>query len=127
MRIDTSSSQPIFLQIAKQLEDAIFSGIYAEGAQVPSTNELSALLAINPQTVLKGVTILVNEGVIYKKRGLGMFVSDSAMDIIRQKRTRNFQEDFMSPMIAEAKTLKIDAEQLYNMLKKEYNDEHNNG
>lgn len=86
MTIDPTSEKPIFLQIAEQLEDAIFTGIYPEGEKVPSTNEIAALLAINPHTVLKGMNLLVDEGIIYKKRGLGMFVSDGAVAVIQKKR-----------------------------------------
>ena len=84
MTIDPTSEKPIFLQIAEQLEDAIFTGIYPEGEKVPSTNEIAALLAINPHTVLKGMNLLVDEGIIYKKRGLGMFVSDGAVAVIQK-------------------------------------------
>ncbi len=65
---------PIYIQIAKELEDAIFQGIYKENEQIPSTTEISVNYKINPATVLKGMNILVNEKIIYKKRGVGMFV-----------------------------------------------------
>ena len=69
MRINPNSEKPIFMQIAEQLEDAIFTGIYPEESKVPSTNEIAALFNINPHTVLKGMNLLVDEAIIYKKRG----------------------------------------------------------
>ena len=69
MNIDPGSDVPLFVQIAEGIEEDIFTGSYAEGDRIPSTNELSALLGINPHTVLKGMNILVDEGIIYKRRG----------------------------------------------------------
>ena len=70
MHIDTNADKPIFIQIAEQLEDAIFTGTFPEETKIPSTNEISALLNINPHTVLKGMNMLVDEEVIYKKMRL---------------------------------------------------------
>ena len=78
MQIDFSADVPIFMQIAEQIESAILSGALEEGAQAPSTTEISVRYKINPATALKGVTKLADDGVLYKKRGLGMFVSDGA-------------------------------------------------
>ena len=68
MYINPNSEKPIFIQIAEQLEDSIFTGIFSEETKIPSTNEISALLNINPHTVLKGMNMLVDEEIIYKKR-----------------------------------------------------------
>lgn len=65
--------KPIFLQLAEQLEDGILSGAYPEGSQVPSITEYAATYKINPATALKGINQLVNAGLLYKKRGIGMF------------------------------------------------------
>ena len=61
--------KPIFLQLAEQLEDGILSGAYPEGSQVPSITEYAATYKINPATALKGINLLVNAGLLYKKRG----------------------------------------------------------
>ena len=86
MNINSNIEKPIFIQISEQLEDSIFTGLYPEETKIPSTNEISALLNINPHTVLKGMNLLVDEQIIYKKRGLGMFVKEGAVEKIRQKR-----------------------------------------
>ncbi len=79
MNVDPGRETPLFVQIAESIEDDVFTGLYAEGDRVPSTNEVAALFGINPHTVLKGMNILVDEGIIHKRRGMGMFVSDGAL------------------------------------------------
>ena len=71
MHINPNTEKPIFIQIAEQLEDSIFTGIFPEETKIPSTNEISALLNINPHTVLKGMNLLVDEEIIYKKERAG--------------------------------------------------------
>lgn len=90
MNINTNIEKPIFIQIAEQLEDSIFTGIYPEETKIPSTNEISALLNINPHTVLKGMNLLVDDEIIYKKRGLGMFVKEGAVEKFDRKDRVNF-------------------------------------
>ena len=76
----------IYLQIAKMLEDDILRGVYQEEEQVPSTNELARGYNINPATAAKGINLLVADGILYKKRGIGMFVSQGAGEAVKQKR-----------------------------------------
>ena len=75
-------SRPIFLQLAEMLEEGIISGAYPEEGQIPSITEFSAALKINPATALKGINLLVDEGLVYKKRGVGMFVATGARDAL---------------------------------------------
>lgn len=86
MKINPDLDKPIFIQIAEQLEDSIFTGVFPEETKIPSTNEISALLSINPHTVLKGMNLLVDGDMVYKRRGLGMFVREGAVERIRRKR-----------------------------------------
>lgn len=111
------------MQIAAQLEDAVFTGIYGEETKVPSTNELSALLNINPHTVLKGMNLLVDEGIIYKKRGLGMFVREGAVEKIRGKRKEQFYGQYVAALILEAQKLSMTKEQVIEMIERGYGDE----
>ena len=106
----------IYLQIAKMLEDGILRGIYPEETQVPSTNELARTLCINPATGAKGLNLLVEEGILYKRRGLGMFVSEGAAERIRAKRREEFLEQYVKPLAAEARKLGLSAEGLQAML-----------
>ncbi len=118
MNINFQSEIPIYLQIARQLEESILTGIYPEETQVPSTTELSTGLQINPATVLKGMNQLVADGIIYKKRGVGMFVSTGAMGKIRQARQSEFYDNYVLPLLKEAQRLGITAQELSDMLKK---------
>ena len=67
-----SPLKPLFQSIAEWLEDAILSEIYNESEQVPSITEISVQYNINPATALKGVNMLVDTGLLYKKRGMGI-------------------------------------------------------
>lgn len=112
-------SRPIFVQVAEQVENDIIGGIMTEESQVPSTNELAAFYRINPATALKGVNLLVDDGVLYKKRGIGMFVAAGAKDRLIAKRREQFTAEFVRPLLAEASKLGITAQQLATMIDKE--------
>ena len=118
MNINFQSEVPIYLQIARQLEENILMGVYPEETQVPSTTERSTGLQINPATVLKGMNQLVADGIIYKKRGVGMFVSTGAMTKIRQARQSEFYDNYVLPLVKEAQRLGITMEELTDMLRK---------
>ena len=81
-----NQEKPIYLQIKEMIETDILREIFMEEERVPSTNELAKLYAINPATAAKGINLLVDEGVLYKKRGIGMFVTAGAKELIRKKR-----------------------------------------
>lgn len=115
-----TDDKPLYIQIAEQLEDAIFTGTFPEETQIPSTTELSVSLQINPATVLKGMNILVSENVIYKKRGLGMFVSTGATEKIRNKRQESFYEDFISPLVSEASKLGLSKDEINSLIERGY-------
>ena len=108
----------IYQQIARMLEDGILRGIYPEGSQVPSTNELSRHFNINPATAAKGINLLVAEGMLYKKRGLGMFVSDGALALVREKRRQAFYQNYIRPLSKEARSLALTQEELAEMLRR---------
>ncbi len=113
-----SDDKPLYVQIAQQLEDAIFTGAYPEETQIPSTTELSVSLKMNPATVLKGMNILVSDSIIYKKRGLGMFVSTGAMERIRKKRQESFYENFIFPLVCEAQKLGLNKNEINDLIER---------
>ena len=98
---------PIYLQIAEQLKGQILSGELQPDEQVMSTNQYAAFYRINPATAAKGFHQLVEEGVLYKKRGIGMFVSPDAHERLRAERRERFFADVVEPMVYEAKLLGI--------------------
>ena len=112
-------SRPIFRQLAEQIENQIIDGSLVEGAQVPSINEYAAFHRINPATALKGITLLVDAGVLYKRRGIGMFVADGARSTLIADRRMTFRDDFLRPLLAEARALGISAEELADMIRKD--------
>lgn len=116
MKLELNDHEPIFIQISKAIEDEILSGSIKEGMQVPSTTELSKFYKINPATVLKGVNILVDKEILFKKRGIGMFVSKGAKEIIKNGRKENFKEVYLKDLIGEAKKLGITKEELLDMI-----------
>ena len=122
MKINTNTDKPIFIQIAEQLEDSIFTGIFPEETKIPSTNEISALLNINPHTVLMGMNMLVDEEIIYKKRGLGMYVKDGAVKKIRQKRQSQFYNQYVAALIEEASKLQMTKEDVIKLIERGYED-----
>ena len=119
--VDPNIEKPIFIQIAEQIEDSIFTVIFPEETQIPSTNEISSLLNINPHTVLKGMNMLVDEDIIYKKRGLGMFVRSGAVKKIRTKRKNRFYEQYVEPLINEAEKLQMSKQSIISLIERGYN------
>jgi DNA-binding transcriptional regulator YhcF (GntR family) len=95
----------LFLQIAESVEDAIIDGSLHEESQAPSTNELAAFYRINPATAAKGVNMLVDKGVLYKRRGIGMFVAPGARDRLLDERRTAFADRYVEPLLAEARKL----------------------
>lgn len=117
MNFNFDNDTPIYIQIASAIEDGILNGIYEEEAQIPSTTEISVNYKVNPATVRKGFDILVSENIIYKKRGLGMFVSTGARESLRNKRKNEFYDNYIVSLIDEAKRLGISIEDIINMIR----------
>ncbi len=113
----------IYLQIAKMLEDSILRGIYQEGEQVPSTNELARQYSINPATAAKGINLLVDEGILYKKRGIGMFVAEGAAALVQNKRKAAFYDTYVTALVKEAKSLGLDGEELAGMIRRAFEEQ----
>ena len=109
---------PLFVQIAEQLADDIVDGQLAEGTRVPSTNELAAFYRINPATAAKGINMLVDDGVLEKRRGIGMFVAAGARERLLAARRKLFAEQYVDPMVAEAIRLGIDSDTLVSLIHK---------
>lgn len=108
--------KPIFVQIAEQVENDIIDGVLLEESQVPSTNEFAAFYRINPATAGKGVNRLVDDGILYKKRGIGMFVTTGARERLIAGRREEFRDDYLRPLLAEAAKLGIDTAALTSMI-----------
>lgn len=118
MKFNLDQEKPIFLQIAEGIEDGILNGAFPEGSQIPSITEFSVNYKINPATALKGINLLVDENIIFKKRGVGMFVSNGAVQKLRQKRQDQFYTNYISSLIEEAKRLGITSDDIIAMIER---------
>ncbi len=108
--------RPIFVQIAEMIESSIIDGSLAEESQVPSTNELAAFHRINPATAGKGINQLVDDGILYKKRGIGMFVSPGARAMLRRRRRDHFPDQYLRPLMTEAIKLGLTSTEVKDMI-----------
>lgn len=111
-----TQEKSIYLQIAEMIETDILRDILLEEERVPSTNELAKLYAINPATAAKGVNILVDEGVLYKKRGIGMFVSAGAKEAILSRRKNEFYDNYVKKMLEEAASIGLGKEEVIQLI-----------
>ncbi len=117
MNEQLTESKSIYLQISEMIETDILREILLEEEQVPSTNELAKQYTINPATAAKGINLLVDEGILYKKRGIGMFVAAGAREKILSKRRRAFVETYLDRLLEEAGRLGITKEELIEMIR----------
>ncbi len=120
MNYKFSNDRPIFLQLSEYIEADILSGVFAEESPLPSTTELSVELKLNPATTLKGVNILVDQGLVEKKRGIGMFVVKGAREKILKKQRNAFNEEYLLPLISIAKNLGIERDDLIKSIMEIY-------
>lgn len=124
--IDINSDKSIYIQISEIIENDILLENLREDEQAPSTNAFAKIYQINPATARKGLNILVDEGILYKKRGLGMFVSSGARVKVLKKRQSNFFQEKLPETIREAKRLEIGEEEIIKYIE-EYKEGHNAG
>ncbi len=118
MKVNFVIDKSIYLQIADAIKDEILKDILEEEGQVPSTTQMAVAYRINPATAAKGVNLLVDEGIIYKKRGIGMFVATGAKEAIREKRKEEFFEKYILSIMDEARKLGITVEDIKKMLER---------
>ncbi|MBD8069481.1 GntR family transcriptional regulator [Bacillus sp. PS06] len=119
MDSNLKEDKPIFQQIAEKVESSILDGSIQEGDRVPSTNEFAKYYQINPATAAKGINQLVDQEILYKKRGIGMFVAEGARTIILNKRKNDFYKDFIIPLKSEAAKLGISVADLSKLIEQE--------
>jgi GntR family transcriptional regulator len=118
MKPEFNAEKSIYLQIAEGIEHDILQNIIEEETQAPSTNQMAVMYRINPATAAKGINLLVNDGILYKKRGIGMFVKTGAGKRIRSKRKKSFYDKYVIPLMAEASNLDISDDEIRDMIKK---------
>ncbi|NLY85316.1 MAG: GntR family transcriptional regulator [Tissierellia bacterium] len=115
--LDLNSDKSIYVQVAEIIENEILLGNLKEEDQAPSTNQFAKVYQINPATARKGLNILVDEGILYKKRGIGMFVAEGARKKIIKKRQVAFFNEILPEVIKEADRLEITLDELIDYIK----------
>ncbi|MGP4072354.1 GntR family transcriptional regulator [Piscibacillus sp. B03] len=118
MSHEFDEDKPIFQQVRERIEDQILNDQLKEGDQIPSTNQLVNFYKINHLTVAKGINQLADEDIIFKKRGVGMFVSEGAKEKLIEKRRRTFQQTYIVQLVQEAEKLKISEDEMLKMIRK---------
>ena len=113
---------PLFVQVADRLGGQIADGGLAEGARVPSTNELAAFYRINPATAAKGINVLADGGLLEKRRGIGMFVATGARQRLQARRRAEFTQRYVKPLLTEAARLGLDSDELFGLIKEAGNE-----
>ena len=124
MESNLKEDKPIFQQIAEKIESSILEGSLKEGDRVPSTNEFAKFYQLNPATAAKGINQLVDQEIVYKKRGIGMFVAEGAREIILSKRKEAFYTDFIVPLKNEAEKLGMSMDELKMLVERNEENEH---
>ncbi len=119
MKASLDESQPIFQQIAQMIMDEIIDGHLQEEEKVPSEDELSRFYNINRATVRNGLQALVDAGLIYKQRGIGMFVKKEAKKILLAERQKKFRADYLLPMLKEAERIGISSKAVIELIDEE--------
>lgn len=119
MKAELDDSQPIFQQIADIIMNEIVEGNLREEEKIPSENELSDFYNVNRATVRKGIQFLVDKKIIYKQRGIGMFVTKDARKILLKEREKQYNYEYIRPMLEEARRIGISIEEIIGMIKKE--------
>lgn len=113
-------NSPIFQQVAQIISDDILNGTYEEGASVASTNDFASFYRINPATAGKGINLLVDQGILYKQRGIGMFVAHGAREKLRQHRLEEFRKTRLREFLHEAHALGLSIADVQNLIDQEF-------
>ena len=111
-----NDKKPIYVQIKDWLADQIIDETIETHDKIPSTNEIVTYFKVNHITVSKGVTQLVEDGILYKKRGVGMFVEEGAREKLLKVRREEFVDDYLKPMLDEAEKLELTKEDIQQLI-----------
>lgn len=119
MATPSRDGRPIFLTLAEQIADDILAGVYPPGSQVPSTNELSVFYKINPATAGKALNRLVDQEVLEKRRGLGMFVTENGVRLLRDQRRDRFADTYIAPLLDEAERIGLSTDDVVTLINRQ--------
>lgn len=120
MKIEFNNKEPIFRQLAKSIKRAVLAVELLEGDPIPSVRKMASDYEINPQTILKATQILINEDILEKRRGRGMFVKNGALDILMKREFEHLTKREIPLLIERAKMLDLERQELLEIIKKEF-------
>ena len=118
MKFDEST--PIYLQIKCEIEKAIIFGSLEEESAVPSIRIMAKQYRLNPQTISNAISELLNEGILFKKRGIGMFVEKGAQKKLKAKTYDEFIQADLQNMITKSRSLGISKKKLLSLIEDSY-------
>lgn len=125
MQLNDNNLKPLYMQLAEWLEDEILRDNIKEGDKILSMVDLATACKINPITAGKGVSLLESRGVVEKRRGLGMFVSKDAKELIYDYRKNSGLTSIIDDLVIESKILNVSYEQLITIIKKRFKETEN--
>jgi GntR family transcriptional regulator len=117
MSLNLDGSKPIYVQVSEWLEREILNGNFVSDQKIYSQYQLAEIFNINPATAAKGLNILADENILYKKRGLGMFVSSTAREMILHKRKNQTLKRLVQEILVEAEQLNVGKEELIHIIR----------
>ncbi|WP_318246233.1 GntR family transcriptional regulator [Bacillus sp. PS06] len=117
MILNPDSMKPIYVQLAEWLETEILNEHIKENEKIYSQYQLAEMFTVNPATAAKGLNILADERILYKKRGLGMFVAPEAKTWILKKRKDQIMKTLILELVVEAERLGVDEDELISLIK----------
>ena len=123
MSTNFDSTKAIYLQLADLVRESIMSGTLKSGETIPSVRQMSAEYRLNPQTILNATQLLVNEGLLEKRRGQGYFVTAPAQEVLKESGVIQFEDVIVPDMIKQARMLNISKDKLCKMIEEKYNQE----
>lgn len=116
MILDSSRTTPIYMQIAEWLEGEILKGHFQPHEKIYSQYQLADMFNINPATAAKGLNLLAEQKILYDRRGLGKFVAEDALSLLKEKRKNEVLSGLLERIVKEAIHLDISNEELFQRI-----------
>ena len=106
---------PIYLQVADYICEKVLTGVWKDGEKLPSVKDLSVATSVNPNTVIKSLTYLQNNGILITQRGIGYFLTEDAGKNTIDLKRRQFIEEDLPDIFAKMKLLGISVGELSDL------------
>lgn len=121
--LNFDQKSPIYQQLADSIRQDILAGSLKAEQPIPSVRQISVEYGLNPQTVLNATQLLIQEGLLEKRRGLGMFVRVNAHKQLSQAACERFKNETIQAVVQEARLLDISKMDLMDLIQKSYGED----